>query len=51
MPSYTGGKYFDLFDEFVYPCEKTGDMTYYAYDPIKHGADPKGTYPHEPGAG
>lgn len=45
LPSYTGGKYFDLFDEFVYPCEKTGDITYYVYDPVKHGADPNGSYP------
>ncbi len=45
LPSYTGGKYFDLFDEYVYPCEETGDITYYVYDPVKHGADPDGRYP------
>lgn len=45
LPSYVGGKYFDLFDEFGYPCEETGDITYYVYDPVKHGADPNGKYP------
>lgn len=45
MPSYTGGKYLELFDEYVYPCEKTGDITYYVYDPVKHGAAPDGKYP------
>lgn len=45
LPSYVGGKYFDLFDEFSYPCEETGDITYYVYDPVKHGAEPNGKYP------
>lgn len=45
LPSYVGGKYFDLFDEFSYPCEETGDITYYVYDPVKHGADAGGKYP------
>lgn len=45
LPSYVGGKYFDLFDEFSYPCEETGDITYYVYDPVKHGADASGKYP------
>lgn len=33
--------YFDLFDEYVSP----EGMTYYVYDPVKHGADPEGKYP------
>ena len=45
LPSYVGGKYFDLFDEFTFPCEETGDIKYYVYDPVKHGADPSGKYP------
>lgn len=45
LPSYVGGKYFDLFDRFVYPSEETGDITYYVYDPVKHGADKNGNYP------
>ncbi len=45
LPSYEGGKYFDLFGERVYPCVKTGDITYYVYDPVEHGADPDGAYP------
>ena len=45
LPSYEGGKYFDLFDEMSFPSEETGDITYYLYDPVKHGADPNGKYP------
>lgn len=45
LPSYEGGTYFDLFDEFSYPCGETGDITYYVYDPVKHGADAHGKYP------
>lgn len=37
LPSFTGGEYFDLFDRYSYPCEETGDITYYVYDPVKHG--------------
>lgn len=44
-PSYEVGKYFDLFDEYSFPNEPTGDIKYYVYDPIKHGADPNGKYP------
>ncbi len=44
LPSYEGGKYFGLFDEFTYPCAETGDIRYYVYDPVKHGADPNGKY-------
>lgn len=45
LPSYEGGKYFDLFEKLVFQCEETGDITYYVYDPVKHGADPNGKYP------
>ncbi len=45
LPSYEGGKYFGLFDEFFYPSEETGDIRYYVYDPVKHGAAPNGSYP------
>lgn len=37
--------YFDLFDRYVYPCAETGNIRYYVYDPVKHGADPAGKYP------
>ncbi len=43
--TYTSKIYFDLFDKYTYPCEESGDITYYVYDPVKHGADPKGIYP------
>ncbi len=43
--SYKSKIYFDLFDRYVYPCEQTGDIRYYVYDPVKHGADPNGVYP------
>lgn len=43
--TYTSKIYFDLFDEYTYPCEESGDIKYYVYDPVKHGADPDGTYP------
>lgn len=43
--SYKTREYLSLFDKFVHPCEKTGDITYYVYDPIKHGASPDGIYP------
>lgn len=45
LPSYVGGKYFDLFDEFAFPCGETGDIKYYVYDPVKQGAGPNGKYP------
>lgn len=45
LPSYEGGKYFSLFDKRCFPCAETGDITYYVYDPVKHGADPKKKYP------
>ncbi len=43
--TYTSKIYFDLFDEYTYPCEESGHIKYYVYDPVKHGADPDGTYP------
>lgn len=45
LPSYTGGVYFDLFDEYAYPSKETGDITYYVYDPVRHGAPAQGCYP------
>lgn len=45
LPSYEGGRYFGLFDKRVFPCEETGDITYYVFDPVKHGAAPNGSYP------
>lgn len=45
LPSYEGGKYLDLFEEYIYPCEEMGDMTYYVYNPVKHGADRTKKYP------
>jgi predicted peptidase len=40
------GLYLDLFDEYVYTGDPvTGDLKYYVYDPVAHGADPNGTYP------
>jgi predicted esterase len=40
------GKYTDLFDEYIYRGESpAGDMKYYVYDPVKHGADSSKTYP------
>lgn len=43
--SYQVGKYFDLFDQYTYPNAETGDIKYYVYDPIKHGATADGKYP------
>jgi len=42
---YKMGGYWDTFDKYTYPCEEKGDITYYVFDPIKHGADPNGKYP------
>ena len=36
-PSYVGGTERDKFDEFIFPAETIGDITYYLYDPIKNG--------------
>ncbi len=43
--SYQSRAYLDLFDAYTMPCAATGDIRYYVYDPVKHGADPKGVYP------
>ncbi len=43
--TYKSKIYFDLFDKYVYPCETTGDIRYYVYNPIRHGADPAKKYP------
>ncbi len=43
--TYTSKIYFDLFDKYIHPCTETGDIRYYVYDPVKHGADPDGKYP------
>lgn len=44
-PSYVLGEYWDEFDECTYPNRETGDITYYVYDPVKHGAAPDKKYP------
>ena len=44
-PTYKSKIYFDLFDEYSYPCAETGDIRYYVYDPIKHGAPADKKYP------
>lgn len=43
--SYVMGGYWDEFEECVYPGPKTGDITYFVYDPVKHGAKADGKYP------
>ena len=43
--TYKAKIYFDLFDEYTYPCAETGDLTYYVYDPVKHGAPADRKYP------
>lgn len=49
MPSYSGGKYLDLFEEKK--CVRNGsakpfdEITYYLYEPIKNGVDTKKKYP------
>ncbi len=43
--TYKSKIYFDLFDKYSCPCEETGDIRYYVYDPVKHGADPTKKYP------
>lgn len=44
-PSYTPGKHFDLYEKYVFPCGKVGDITYYLYDPVKNGKDASKQYP------
>lgn len=43
--TYTSKIFFDLFDEYIHTCAETGDIRYYVYDPVKHGADPEKKYP------
>ncbi len=43
--TYKSKIYFDLFDKYIQPCEATGDIRYYVYDPVKHGAAPDRKYP------
>ncbi len=43
--TYKSRQYMELFDEYIYPCEETGDIKYYVYNPVKHGADPEKKYP------
>ncbi len=43
--TYKSKIYFDLFEKRVLPCSDTGDITYYVYNPVKHGADPEKKYP------
>lgn len=43
--SYVMGGYWDLFDEYTYPCEEKGDIRYFVYNPVKYGADPTKKYP------
>ncbi len=43
--TYQSKIHFDLFDKYLHPCAETGDIRYYVYDPVKHGADPSKRYP------
>lgn len=45
--TYECGTHFDLFeqDEFFVGDDIIHKMNYYFYDPVQHGADPKGEYP------
>ena len=43
--TYKSKIYFDLFDEYSYPCAESGDIRYYVYDPVKHGAPADKKYP------
>lgn len=43
--TYSSKIYFDLFDKYTYPCKESGDIAYYVYDPVKHGADKDKKYP------
>lgn len=42
---FTRGSHCDLFDEYFYPCEEKGDIRYFIYNPIKHGAPADRKYP------
>lgn len=43
--TYPCRKYLHLFDAYTYPSPETGDIRYYVYDPVKHGADAGKKYP------
>ena len=43
--TYESKIYFGLFDEYSYPCAESGDVRYYVYDPVKHGAPADKKYP------
>lgn len=43
--TYPSKTLFHLFDYYTHPCAETGDIRYYVYDPVKHGADPSKKYP------
>lgn len=43
--TYKTRAYLDLFDEYVFSCEKTGDIKYYVLDPVKHGRASDKKYP------
>ena len=43
--TYKSKIYFGLFDEYSYPCAESGDIRYYVYDPVKHGAPADKKYP------
>lgn len=49
MPSYSGGKYLDLFEEKKCAGESAAkpfdEITYYFYDPLKNGMDKTKKYP------
>lgn len=44
-PSYKAGEFYKLFDQYSYANKETGDIKYYVYDPVKHGADSSKKYP------
>lgn len=43
--TYVMGGYWDLFDESYLPCEEKGDIRYFVYNPVKHGAPADKKYP------
>jgi predicted esterase len=46
-PSFTGEVYLNLYEErsILSTNPEVGSLKYYIYDPVAHGADPKGIYP------
>lgn len=43
--SYKSGGYLDWFEECVFPCREKGNVAYYVYNPVKHGAPADRRYP------